>query len=66
MGISKVITLSNPEVSGQVNNPRHLAAYKNKLRILQRKLSRQVNPEVSGNNRNKTKKLIPKYRESTS
>ena len=72
MGVSKVITLSN---GSQVDNPRHLATYKNKLRVLQRKLARQVNPEVSGNNRNKTKKLVatvhlkirrcrvPKYRD---
>ena len=60
MGVSKVITLSN---GSQIDNPKHLDTYKNKLRILQRKLSRQVK---GSNNRTKTKKLIPMLRESTS
>ena len=60
MGVSKVITLSN---GSQINNPKHLDTYKNKLRILQRKLSRQ---KKGSNNRTKTKKLIPMFRESTS
>ena len=60
MGVSKVITLSN---GSQIDNPKHLDTYKNKLRILQRKLSRQ---KKGSNNRTKTKKLIPMLRESTS
>ena len=54
MGISKVITLSN---GTQIDNPRHLNKYQSKLRILQRKLSRQIR---GSNNRKKTKRLIAK------
>ena len=54
MGISKVITLSS---GSQIDNPKHLNKYKSKLRILQRKLSRQVK---GSNNRNKIKQLIAK------
>lgn len=54
MGVSKAVSLSNDT---QVDNPKHFEQYQTRLKVLQRKLSRQVK---GANNRKKTKKLIAK------